>query len=282
MKKEIRIASRESRLALVQTELVKQYIEEKNPDVQVKIIPMKTTGDKILDKSLDAIGGKGLFLKELERALLRGEADIAVHSLKDVPMEENSALPLIAYSRREDPRDVLVLPAGEEEIDWTKPIGCSSARRRLQFQQLYPKATFAPLRGNVLTRLKKLDDGAYGAILLAAAGLKRLGLTHRISRYFSTEEIVPAAGQGILAVQGRAGEDASYLDGFEDEEAKQCALAERAYVRALGGGCSAPTAAYAAVEDGKLTLRGVYEEEGRLRREVLDATPAAPCGCHLP
>ena len=176
-------------------------------------------------------------------------------------MEVPEDLPVLGYSRREDPRDVLVLPEGCSQWDKTKPVGCSSRRRILQLSQREPEATFAMVRGNVLTRLRKLDEGQYGALILAAAGLKRLGLEHRISRYFSTAEMIPAAGQGILAVQGRAGEDYSYLDGFFDPEAAWCAQAERAFVRTLDGGCSSPIAAFAQVEAGTLRLRGLHYRE---------------------
>ena len=205
------IGSRESKLAVIQSEMVKAYIEEHAPMTQVEILTMKTTGDKILDKTLDKIGGKGLFVKELDKALLEKKSDISVHSLKDMPMEVPSELPLVAFSKREDPRDVLVLPQGETELDLTKPIGCSSQRRILQLKSIYPNAVCKSVRGNVQTRLSKLDSGEYSALILAAAGLKRLGLENRISRYFEPEEMIPAAGQGILAVQGRAGEDVSCL-----------------------------------------------------------------------
>ena len=157
------IGSRESRLAVIQSEIVKKYIEEQNPDIQVEILTMKTTGDIILDRTLDKIGGKGLFVKELDKALLEKRSDISVHSLKDMPMEVSGELPLAAYSRREDPRDVLVLPKGREIMDKTKPIGCSSLRRILQLKELFPDMAFKSVRGNVLTRLRKLDDGEYGA-----------------------------------------------------------------------------------------------------------------------
>ena len=211
------IGSRESKLAVVQSEMVRTYIQEHAPSTQVEILTMKTTGDKILDKTLDKIGGKGLFVKELDKALLEKRSDISVHSLKDMPMEVPSELPLVAFSKREDPRDVLVLPLGKTELDLTKPIGCSSQRRILQLKELYPDAVCKSVRGNVQTRLAKLDGGEYSALILAAAGLKRSWLENRISRYFETEEMIPAAGQGILAVQGRAGEDVSYLEGFQDE-----------------------------------------------------------------
>ena len=207
MRRCIEIGSRESRLAVIQTRLVADYIENTLPEAEVRLLTMKTTGDRILDRPLEAVGGKGLFVKELDRALLEGRTELSVHSLKDLPMELPPELPILGFSRREDPRDVLVLPAGKTHWDRSKPLGCSSKRRILQLQRLYPEVEAALVRGNVQTRLRKLDEGQYGALVLAAAGLKRLGLEDRISRYFSTEEMVPAAGQGILAIQGRAGVD---------------------------------------------------------------------------
>ena len=185
MNKEITIGSRESRLAVIQSEQVRDYIQEAHPELSVQILTMKTTGDIILNQALEKVGGKGLFVKELDRALMDGRSDLSVHSLKDVPMELPKELPLLAFSHREDPRDVLVLPEGATSIDFSKPIGCSSKRRMLQFARLYPQATFATIRGNVQTRLRRLDEGEFSATLLAAAGLKRLGLERRISRYFS-------------------------------------------------------------------------------------------------
>ena len=181
------IGSRESRLAVIQSEMVKAYIEKENPDMEVQILTMKTTGDRILDRTLDKIGGKGLFVKELDKALLEGRSDLSVHSLKDMPMEVPEELPLAAFSKREDPRDVLVLPEGVRELDPEKPIGCSSLRRILQLKELYPDLQCKSVRGNVQTRLSKLDNGEYSGLILAAAGLKRLGLSHRISRYFEPE-----------------------------------------------------------------------------------------------
>lgn len=256
--KQIRIGSRESRLAVIQSEMVIQAIHEFDPKIHTELITMKTTGDKILDRTLDQIGGKGLFVKELDAALLDGRVDITVHSSKDLPMEIDPCLPLVAFSRRADPRDVLVLPEGKDHIDFTKPIGCSSLRRKVQLQALFPKATVAPVRGNVLTRLQKLDRGEFSALVLAGAGLTRLGLEHRISRYFSVEEILPAAGQAILAVQAREGVDTSCLQTFADDDSRDCLLAERAFVRTLDGGCSSPVAAFAAVKGDTLLLRGMY------------------------
>lgn len=270
----ITIGTRESLLALVQSESVKAYIERKNPELEVGLLKIKTTGDKILDRTLDKIGGKGLFVKELDRALLEGRSDLSVHSLKDLPMEVPAELPVLAYSGREDPRDVLVLPRGAREIDFSKPIGSSSPRRVLQLRELYPQAVFASVRGNLQTRLKKLDEGGYGALVLAAAGLKRLGLAGRISRYFEPEELLPAAGQGILAVQGRAGKCYDYLEGYGDAAAAAAATAERAFVRELDGGCSSPIAAYARVDKERLLLTGLYcdEKSGRYWKESREGT----------
>ncbi len=259
--REIIIGSRESVLAVAQTKILQDHIEKNCPGISVRILTMKTTGDRILEKRLDEIGGKGLFVKELDLALLENRSQLSVHSLKDMPMETDAALPILGFSRREDPRDALVLPAGRMEPDPVLPIGTSSLRREIQLKTLYPEIKTEIVRGNVVSRLKKLDEGKYGALVLAAAGLKRLGLSERISRYFSVEEMLPAAGQGILAVQGRRDLDYRFLEGFFDEEARDAALAERAFVRALGGGCSSPVAAYAACEGDELVLTGLYVRE---------------------
>ena len=174
MKNEVVIGSRESKLAVLQSEMVRDYIKKKNPDMDVRILTMKTTGDKILDRTLDKIGGKGLFVKELDRALLDGKSQLSVHSLKDMPMEVPKELPLLAFSKREDARDVLVLPEGVKELDPSKPLGCSSLRRTLQLKKLYPDMEVKSIRGNLQTRLRKLDEGEYAGLILAAAGLKRL------------------------------------------------------------------------------------------------------------
>ena len=254
----LRIGSRDSRLAVIQSQMVMELIAAAEPAAELELVTMKTTGDKILDKTLDKIGGKGLFVRELDQALRDGRADFTVHSLKDMPMQVPEDLPLAAFSSREDPRDVLVLPEGVSELDPSKPIGCSSRRRQLQLKKLFPDMDIQPVRGNVQTRLSKLDAGQFSALVLAAAGLKRLGLEGRISRYFSTEEILPAAGQGILVVQTRKGMDTQCLRLVQDEETAFCAKAERAFVRALDGGCSSPVAAHAVVEGEKLTLTGFY------------------------
>lgn len=260
-KRKFIIGSRESALAVVQSRMVLGYLQEHCPELEVELLTMKTTGDKILDRRLDQIGGKGLFVKELDKALMDRRSDLSVHSMKDLPMEVAEDLPLVGCSRREDPRDVLVLPEGAKEMDFSKPIGTSSLRRSLQLRELFPEARFESIRGNLQTRLRKLDEGQFGAIVLAAAGVKRMGLEHRISRYFSVEEILPAAGQGILALQGRKGEDYSMLAGFRDPEAEDAAAAERAFVRYLDGGCSSPIAAHARIRGDQLTLLGLYYEK---------------------
>ena len=270
-KTKVIIGSRESVLAVLQSEMVRSYIEKKNPGISAELLTMKTTGDRILDRTLDKIGGKGLFVKELDRALLDGRSDISVHSLKDMPMEVPEELPLLAFSEREDPRDVLVLPEGVQSLDRSKPLGCSSLRRTIQLKKLYPDMEVKSIRGNLQTRLRKLDEGSYAGLVLAAAGLKRLGLENRISRYFSTEEILPAAGQGILAVQGRAGEDYGFLAGYDDGEARVAATAERAFVRTLNGGCSSPVAAHAQVRGDELCLTGLYynEQSGKWKKAAI-------------
>ena len=264
MKRKIKIGSRESRLAVIQSEMVMRAINQYHPEIETELVTMKTTGDLILDRTLDKIGGKGLFVKELDRALLDHRSDLSVHSLKDMPMEIQTELPIIGFSKREDPRDVLVFRKGERERDKSLPIGCSSQRRIIQLKEIFPDAKFQPVRGNVLTRLQKLDNGEYGALVLAAAGLKRLGMEERIGRYLEPEEVIPAAGQGILAMQGRRGEDYSYLNEFFDKNAEYAALCERAFVRTLDGGCSSPIAAYAVIDGENLTLTGLYYEETKM------------------
>ncbi len=259
--RQVIIASRESRLAVLQSNTLMKYIEENVTGISASLVTMKTTGDKVLDRTLDKIGGKGLFVKELDQALLAGTADLTVHSLKDMPMQISPKLPILAYSRREDPRDVLVLPKGVKELSDDLPIGSSSLRRQLQLKKLYPDHEILPVRGNIQTRLKKLDEGQFGALVLAAAGLIRLGLEERISRYFTLEEMIPAAGQGIIAVQGNENADYEWLRGYDDTGSRAAAIAERAYVTELDGGCTSPVCAHAVLKDDKLYLRGLYYEE---------------------
>lgn len=252
----MKIGSRDSKLAIIQAE---EVIKKLN--IPCELVTMKTTGDMILDRTLDKVGGKGLFVKELDRALISGEVDLTVHSLKDVPMEQPKGFPLIAYSKREDARDVLVLPKNIDSLDTKKPIGCSSARRHVQLKRLFPDMEIKPVRGNVQTRLKKLDNGEYSALVLAAAGLHRLGLQDRISKYFSINEILPAAGQGILAIQGKENTFTDILKDVNDVKSELCATAERAFITEFGGGCFSPIAAYATVNENKINLKVMYSSE---------------------
>lgn len=263
----LRIGTRASKLALAQAKAAAQIIEESQPQIQTELVPITTTGDKILDKTLDKVGGKGLFVRELDAALLDDRIDIAVHSCKDVPMDVDSEIPLVAASRRADPRDVLVLPLGVDKRDESLPIGSSSARRRVQLARLFPNTEVKSVRGNVLTRLEKLDNKEFGALVLAAAGLERLGLSERVSMFFSVDEMLPSAGQAIIAIQARRDFDTSCLEAFNDENSFTCMLAERAFTRALDGGCSKPCAAHATIEDDGLLLRGLYvsDDESELR-----------------
>ena len=261
MRSAIRIGSRESLLAVRQAEIIRDQIMDSDPEVSVEIITMKTTGDRILDKSLAKIGGKGLFVKELDRALMDGRIDIAVHSLKDMPMEVIPEFPILAYGRREDPRDVILYRPGLEALPEQAVIGTSSRRRMLQMQRLYPDCTFRGIRGNVQTRLKKLETEGYDGTILAAAGLKRLGMEQVISRYLSVDEMIPAAGQGILAVQGRKGENYGWINRIDDRESRAAALAERQFIRVTGGDCTSPCAAHAQVSGNELRLTGLYYSE---------------------
>ncbi|WP_306479500.1 hydroxymethylbilane synthase [Mediterraneibacter sp.] len=277
MQSVIRIGSRESRLAVKQAEMIREQIQKCDPHLLVEIITMKTTGDKILDRSLESVGGKGLFVKELDLALAEGTIDLAVHSLKDMPMEETSEFPILAYSKREDPRDVLIYRNRENEKNDKEEsalersgavIGTSSKRRMIQIQRLYPNAVFKGLRGNIQTRLRKLEEEEYDAAVLAAAGIKRLQMDAVIGRYFSVEEVIPAAGQGILAVQGRKEfleDTVKWRQYVDDRESRIQAAAERSFIRVLDGGCTSPCAAYAQVRGNEVELTGLYyhEESGQ-------------------
>lgn len=259
--REVIIGTRESMLALAQTGIVRDFINEKCDGVHADMLKLKTTGDRILDCTLDKVGGKGLFVKELDKALLEGKSELSVHSLKDLPVEIDERLPILGYLQAESPLDVLVLPPGRTEIDFGRPIGTSSNRRAKQFAKLYPDAVIKPVRGNLQTRLRKLDEGEFGAIILAEAGLKRLGLTDRISRRFTIEEMIPAAGQGVIVVQGRQGVDYSYLQPVFSEEVKLRVECERAFIKQLDGGCSAPVAAHCEICGNMAALWGYYYNE---------------------
>ncbi|MGI6402897.1 MAG: hydroxymethylbilane synthase [Oscillospiraceae bacterium] len=265
MKRLIRVGSRESKLAVTQTQSIINIIKTHHPELEFEIVTMKTSGDMILDRNLDEVGGKGLFVKELDIGLRSGQIDFAVHSLKDMPMLTPEDLPVVSLSVRENPYDALVLPRKAGEVDLTKPFGCSSARRKLQLERLYPGIAVKGIRGNVQLRLQKVDSGDYAATILACAGLNRMGLQHRISKVFTEKDMIPAAGQGILAIQARAGEDHTYLRCVNDPASQIAFNAERAFVRRLDGGCSSPIAAYAKISGGQVILHGLHydEETGR-------------------
>jgi len=258
MKRIIRIGSRDSVLAINQAQIVMDAVKKNDSSIEFDLVKIKTTGDKLLDESLDTAGGKGLFIKELENALADLRIDIAVHSYKDMPGEETNDLPVVALSERESPFDAFVLPLGKDGIDNLKPVGSSSLRRTIQFLKLYEGIKVKPIRGNVPTRLSKLDNGEYGALILAQAGLNRLQLQDRVSRVFTIEEMIPSASQGILAVQGRKGEDYSYLTPFHNRESDIVSKAERNFIKTLGGGCSSPAAVYARLNNNEILITGMY------------------------
>jgi hydroxymethylbilane synthase len=262
------IASRESRLAMWQAEHVRDRLRQLYPDCTVEILGMTTEGDRVLDRALAEIGGKGLFIKELEVALLERRADLAVHSLKDVPMELDPAFALPVIMKREDPRDAFVSNtfAGLEQMPAGARVGTSSLRRASQIRHRYPHLTVQGLRGNVNTRLAKLDAGEHDAIILAAAGLKRLGLANRIRAVVTPDESLPAAGQGALGIETLAGRDdlAAWLAPLADARTRAEVSAERAVSRALGGSCRMPLAAFCVTDaQGALQLRArVGAEDG--------------------
>ncbi|NGM87882.1 hydroxymethylbilane synthase [Parapusillimonas sp. SGNA-6] len=272
------IATRASRLALWQAEHVRDRLQALYPNCDVSLLKLTTRGDQILDRSLSKVGGKGLFVKELETALLDGRADLAVHSLKDVPVDMHSPFALSVILEREDPRDALVsndysslddLPAGAV-------VGTSSLRREAQIRQRYPQLVVSPLRGNLDTRLGKLDRGDYSAIILAAAGLRRLGLAHRIRALLSVEQSLPAAGQGALGIEIlEARQDMhAWLAPLASASTTACTLAERAVSRVLGGSCQVPLAAFAQVDGDTLSVRALVAEPDGSR--VLRAQAAGP------
>lgn len=258
--KKIIIASRESQLALWQANFIRDRLLELYPQSEVTILGMTTKGDQILDTSLSKIGGKGLFIKELEQALEDGRADIAVHSMKDIPMDMPPGFLLGAITEREDPRDAFVSNDFHslEELPAGSIVGTSSLRRESQLRAQFPHLEVHPLRGNVQTRLRKLDDGMYSAIILAAAGLKRLELNYRISALLSPEQSLPAVGQGALGIEYHESkpEMAEWIQPLHHAETAWCVEAERAMSRVLGGSCQVPLGGFAEIQDNVLTLRG--------------------------
>jgi hydroxymethylbilane synthase len=286
------IATRESALALWQAEHVRAQLSSRYRGTSVELLGITTQGDRIVDRPLATIGGKGLFIKELETALREGRADLAVHSLKDVPMELPEGFVLAAISSREDPRDALVsnrddslasMPAGSV-------VGTSSLRREAQLRERHPNLRIESLRGNVHTRLRKLDEGRYHAIILAAAGLKRLGLGTRIRALLDADESLPAPGQGALAIECRVDrlDVQGALAPLADRATTLATMAERAFSRALGGSCHTPLAAYAEWEEDRLWLRGLLASRdgsdvmrGETESVVADEREAAALGVAL-
>ncbi len=254
------IASRESALAMWQAEHIRDRLRALYPQTEISILGMTTQGDQILDVTLSKIGGKGLFVKELETALEDGRADLAVHSLKDVPMLLPAGFVLAAIGEREDPHDAFVSNHHEnlDSLPEGSVVGTSSLRRESQLRARYPHLVIEPLRGNVQTRLRKLDEGQYAAIILAAAGLKRLGLEARIRTIISSEESLPAVGQGALGIECRADRTdvIAMLQPLHHADTAACVLAERAMSRALNGSCQVPLGGYAEVKAGRLRMRG--------------------------
>ena len=280
--REIRIATRKSALALWQAEYVKATLEQAHPGLIVSLVPMVSRGDKLLDAPLAKIGGKGLFVKELETALLENEADIAVHSMKDVPMDFPEGLGLYCICEREDPRDAFVSNtfASLDELPAGSVVGTSSLRRQAQLLAVRPDLKIHFLRGNVNTRLAKLDAGEYDAIILAAAGLIRLGFAARIRAAISVEASLPAGGQGAVGIECRSADLAIHalLAPLHHRETALRVTAERALNKHLNGGCQVPIACYALLEGEQLWLRGlVGQPDGSqlLRAEARAASSAA-------
>lgn len=257
----IRIATRKSPLALWQANFVKQNLLLAHKDLTVELIPMVTQGDIILDSPLSKIGGKGLFVKQLEQAILNNEADIAVHSIKDIPAQFPEGLMLATICQRDEIRDAFVANkyASLNDLPESAIVGTSSLRRQCQLRSHFPHLIIKDLRGNVGTRLNKLDDEQYDAIILASVGLKRLSLEHRITQYIDTDLMLPAVGQGAIGIESRT-DDKQILDiisVLDDKKSRACIQAERAMNNALQGGCQVPIAGYCRLNNDELTLQGL-------------------------
>lgn len=261
MAEQLRIATRKSKLALWQAEHIKARLEALHSDLSVTLVPMSTRGDVILDTPLAKIGGKGLFVKELELAMMEDRADLAVHSMKDLPVDFPEGLELHTICKREDPRDAFVSNTYQElaELPDGAVVGTCSLRRRCQIQANYPQLVIKDLRGNVQTRLQKLDDGEYDAIILAAAGLIRLELGDRITKLMPVSESLPANGQGALGIECRSDNSRVHelLAPLDCADTRSCVLAERAMNRRLEGGCQVPIGAFAELDGDQLRLRGL-------------------------
>jgi hydroxymethylbilane synthase len=274
------IATRESALAMWQAEHVRDHLHAHYPSCELTLLGLTTQGDRIIDQPLADIGGKGLFIKELEQAMADGRADLAVHSLKDVPMDMPPGFVLAAIMKRDDPRDAWVSNRYPSlaEVPAHGIIGTSSLRREAQLRERYPELDVKPLRGNVNTRLKKLDDGQYAAIILAAAGLKRLGYANRIAALLDPDDSLPAVGQGALALECRAdrADIIAALALLADTETTLATGAERAFGHRLGGSCHTPLAAHGVWQDDQLWLRGLIASRDGKRVLRGERTGAAP------
>ena len=262
----LRVATRKSALAMAQTTLVAEAIAAANPGLTYELVSMTTEGDRRLDKSLASFGGKGVFIKELEVALLEGRADIAVHSLKDMPAEVLPEFKLAAVLKREDPRDAFIARGGVNGLKFMQlpagaRVGSGSIRRVVQLKALRPDLEYVPIRGNIQTRLSKLAE--LDAVVLAAAGLKRMRLADQVTEYFSTEQMLPASGQGILAIETLADHDNVLLAPVNDPATFCIAVAEMAFLKALNAGCQFPVASFAEFVGGSdnLKIRGIYWDE---------------------
>ncbi len=277
----IKIGTRGSQLALWQANWVKSALESRNPGISVDLLVIKTKGDKILDVPLAKIGGKGLFVKEIEEALLDGRIDLAVHSMKDMPAEIPDGLCICAIPERENPKDVLISRNGLKfhELPEGSTVGTGSLRRAAQLRYKRPDLLISPLRGNLDTRLRKLETGDMDAVILAAAGLRRLQFEHKITEYLDPEIMLPAAGQGALCIETRENDSdiASVVSGLDDPETRITVTGERAFLNRLEGGCQIPVAAHGTVEENLLVLSGlVAEPDGSLIiRDRLSGTVAA-------
>jgi len=277
----LRIATRQSRLALWQAEHVAACLRARFPELEIVLVPMTTQGDRVVDRPLAEIGGKGLFIKELERAIFDGHADVAVHSMKDVPSELPAGMTLGAMLPRADPRDAFISNryASFAELPRGARVGTSSPRRQAQLRHARADLDIVTLRGNVETRLRKLDEGEYDAIILATAGLVRLELAHRITQHLDSSFSVPAPGQGIIGIECRADDERSlrYVQALNDEATATCCRAERAFARRLQGDCYSPIAAFAQLRDGQLMLEGVVASlDGKqMYRDAISGEPSA-------
>ncbi len=281
VKKSIKLGTRKSKLALAQSNWVKEQIEKKCPDCKVELVKITTKGDKILDVPLAKVGGKGLFVKEIEEALLRNEVDMAVHSLKDVPTEVPEGLEVSVFPQREDPRDAFlsVKFSSFDEMPKGSKIGTSSLRRMAQIKKAWPDKECISLRGNLDTRIRKLEEGEFDAIILAVSGLRRLGLEDKITQIIPEDIMLPAVGQGSLGIEFRSADQPmkEILAAIHHEPTAVCVKAERAFLETLEGGCQVPIGAFAKLQDDSLRLEGlVADEQGEriIKQEMMGPVDA--------